>query len=115
VNRESFVNAVRLAVQDSAVTGTISVLSRPPGRKPDEKLLVLSAWFKQLECEDRQNVERVVEMTARAAVFQLLCVLDGASAIEDGPTKGTLDLRYRRGNENISLNDDAGAVLHELL
>jgi hypothetical protein len=115
MNRESFVDAVRPAVQDSAVTDTISVLSKPPGRKADENLRVLSAWFNQLGYQDRQNVERAIEITARAALFGFLCVLDGTRAIEDGPAKGTLDLRYRQGAKDISLNDDAGEVLHELL
>lgn len=115
MNRESFVTAVRLAVQEAAVTGTISVLTRPPGRKPDENLVALSAWFNQLSVDDRQNVERVVDMTARATLFGLLCVLDGARAIESDPVKGTLDLRYRRGEADISLSDDDGEMLHELL
>jgi hypothetical protein len=115
VNRERFVDAIRLAVQDTAKTSTLSLLTRPPGRKPDAALLGLSAWFNQLGFQDRQNVEHVVEMTAHAAAFGILCVLDGARAIEDGPTKGTLDLRYRRDDVDISLNDDNGEVLHELL
>jgi hypothetical protein len=115
VDKESFVDAVRLAVQDAAITGTISLLTGPPGRKPDENLVALSAWFNRLAVSDRQNLERVVEMTAHAALFGFLCVLDGARAIESGPLKGTLDLRYRRGESDISLSDDDGEMLHELL
>ena len=75
----------------------------------------MSAWFNELATRDRQNVERVVEMAARPAVFGFLCVLDGVRTIENGPVKGQLDLRYRRGDELISLNDDHGEELHDLL
>jgi hypothetical protein len=115
MNRESFVDAARLAVQDAAVSGTISELTRPPGRKPDENLVALSVWFNQLAVDDRQNVERVVETATRTTLFDFLCVLDGGRAIESGQVKGTLDLRYRRGKVDISLNDDDGEMLHELL
>lgn len=114
MNRECFVDAVRIAVQDAVVTGTISMLSRPPGRKPMADVVALSEWYKALPSPDRQKLERVIEMTAKTTVFQLLCVLDGVVAIEDRPDKGTLDLRYRRGDMDISLNDAAGALLHEL-
>jgi hypothetical protein len=43
-----FVDAIRLGVPDSAIASTISLLSRPPGRKPDENLVALSAWFNGL-------------------------------------------------------------------
>ena len=114
LNRVRFVDSLRIAVQDATVTGTISILSRPPGRKPDDELVALAEWFNGISFQDRQNLERVIEMTARNALFQILCVLDGAKAIEDRPDKGTLDLRYRRSNIDISLNDEAGAPLHEL-
>jgi hypothetical protein len=42
MNKEAFVNAVQLAVEDGAVTSTIQLLSHLPGRKPDERLLALS-------------------------------------------------------------------------
>jgi hypothetical protein len=64
---------------------------------------------------DRQQVERVIEMTAHAALFNLLCVLDGARAIEDGPVKGTLELSYRHGKTNIILNSDDGDILYDLI
>lgn len=115
MDRELFVDAVRLVVRDSAVTNTISVLSQPPGRNPDQTLVGLSGWFDSLPLQDRQNIERIVQITAHDAVFGMLCVLDGARAIEDGPMKGTVDLRYYRGHEDISLNDYSGAPLHELL
>jgi hypothetical protein len=115
MNKEAFVNAVQLAVEDGAVTSTIQLLSHLPGRKPDERLLALSGWFNQISLSDRQQVERVIEMTAHAALFNLLCVLDGARAIEDGPVKGTLELSYRHGKTNIILNSDDGDILYDLI
>lgn len=63
------------------MTGTIAVSIRPPWRKPTEELVALAGWFNGLSFQDRESREQVIEMTAHAAVFQLLCVLDGAVAI----------------------------------
>ena len=115
MDRERFVDLIRLYVQESAIADTISILSWPPGRRPRQELLVLSTWFNGLAFDDRQNVERVIEETAHAAVFGFLCVLDGCRVIENPPERGTLDLRYHRGEVDISLNDETGSPLHELL
>jgi hypothetical protein len=113
LNRERFVGALREAVQDTAAASTISLLSRPPGRKPKQELVALSDWFNGLASHDRRRVERVIEMTA-SATFGILCVLDGVRAIEARPDKGILDLRYRRGDVDVSLNDETGEQLHDL-
>jgi streptomycin 6-kinase len=81
LDRHRFVDVLRIAVQDQAATGTINLLSKPPGRKPADELAVLSAWFTSLAPQDRQNVERVIEMTAADATFGILCILDGVRAI----------------------------------
>ena len=113
MDREGFVDVIRLVVQDGAVDSTIAVLSRPPGRKPDPALVALSGWFNSLSLQDRQNVERVIREAASYATFGFLCVLDGEKAIENPPDKGTLDLRYRRGVIDVSLTDESDAPLHE--
>jgi len=43
LDRHRFVDALRIAVQDQAATGTINLLSKPPGSKPSDELAVLSA------------------------------------------------------------------------
>jgi hypothetical protein len=115
MNKAEFVEVIRLVVQEGSVDDTRSVLSRPPGRKSVPELAALSAWFKHLSSEDRQNVLRVAQLTSGYAVFGFLCVLDGVRAIENGPNKGTLELRYRRGAVDVHLNEDEGSALHELL
>jgi hypothetical protein len=113
MNRESFVEAVRSGVYDAAISDTIALLLHPPG---PEDLVTLSAWFKQLCDEDQENLRRVAKMAAHAAVFGMLCVLDGVKAIEDRPIKGVLDLRYHHScEEDISLTDESGPMLHDLL
>jgi len=115
LNRERFVEVIRIVVQDAAVADTISLLSSPPGRRPKEDLVARSKWFNALSFQDRQQIERIIEMTERSAVFGIPCVLDGARAIEDPSDKGVVDLRYRRGDLDISLNDKTGPTLHDLL
>ena len=82
MDKRTFVDAIRVAVQEAAVVGTISMLTRPQGRRPQRESLMLSAWFNGLSFGDRQKVERLIQQTAEAAVFGFLCVLDGVRAIE---------------------------------
>jgi hypothetical protein len=114
VDKRTFVNAIRLAVEDGAVANTISALTKPPGRKPNEDILALSAWFRHLLFDDREKVERVIQQAAGAATFGFLCMLDGVTAIENGPPTGAFDLRYRRGTTEVRLNDHDGEMLHDL-
>jgi hypothetical protein len=115
VDKERFVSAIRVAVQDAAVTTVIETLMKPPGRAPDADLKLWSSWFNGLAFSDRQNVERVIQQTANAAVFGFFCVLDGVRAIEDGEPKGTLVLHYRAANSEVHLNDEDGDLLHDIL
>jgi hypothetical protein len=113
MDREIFVDAIRRVVRDAAVADTLAALSQPQGRRPGAGVVGLSAWYSQLSPLDRERLERVIEMAADGAVFGFLCVLDGARAIDS--EEGTLDLRYRKGMEDLSLNDEDGSPLHELL
>jgi hypothetical protein len=115
MDKAEFVEVIRLVVQEGSVDDTRSVLSRPPGRKPAPELVALSEWFQQLRSEDQANVLRVARLTSGYAVFGFLSVLDGVRAIDNGPNKGTLELRYRRGGVDVHLNEDTGNALHELL
>jgi len=115
MNKAEFVEVIRLVVQEGSVDDTRSVLSHPPGRESVPELVALSEWFKRLPAEDRRNVLRVAQLTSGYAVFGFLCVLDGVGAIENGPNKGTLELRYRGGDLDVHLNEDKGSALHELL
>ena len=45
---EEFVRAVKMQTSDAAARGTLQILKRPPGRKPSERLLRLSEWYKAL-------------------------------------------------------------------
>jgi hypothetical protein len=114
VDKKAFITAIQIAVEDNAVAGTISLLTNPPGRRPAEHIVKLSTWFNRLPLEDRENVERVVHQAVKSTVFGFLCVLDGARAIENGPAKGSLELRYRGITTDVHLNGNCGDMLHDL-
>lgn len=95
---EEFVAAVKNAAFDSAVTGTMKMLREgPPGRGPHPRGSALSLWFSQLSAGDQQMVVECVRDAAHAAVFGLLCVLDGVRAIDDPPHD---DLRLTATSQN---------------
>ncbi len=46
-------------------------------------------------------------------VFEFFCILDGVSAIENGPTKGELQLYFVKAGERVRLNP-SDESLHDL-
>jgi hypothetical protein len=115
MNASEFVDAIRSEVKDAATQDVMSLLERPPGRRPAPNLVSLSHWFNALPEADRLRVREVAAMASHAATFGLLTVLDGVRVIEDGADRGTLELRHIKGEASTLLNDPNGPVLHDLL
>lgn len=61
----------------------------------------------------QQMLFEAVREAAELAVFSFLCVLDGVSAIENGPEKGELRLLYTSGTESTLLNDSNEELMHD--
>src|SRR3954469_17503941 len=102
---DEFVRAIEESVYQSAVEGTISVLSSPPGRQPSRTLVELSKWFNDLSVDDKERVRAVIATAARHAVFGMLTILDGARAIRKrGEELGSLELRYVTSQQSDVLN-----------
>jgi hypothetical protein len=115
MNAKDFVDAVREFALKASVEGTISLLVSPPGRKPDEDLLAVSAWFKALSETDQTMLKRALAMVAEQAVFGVMCILDGARVIEPAGPKGTFELRFIKNGHVDVLSGPDGELLHELL
>lgn len=117
MKQEEFVDRVRTHVRDAAVEGVLSLLQRPPGRRPAAELADLGAWYAQLAPEDRDRVRRLLVLAGDQLVFGMFAVLDGSRIIEthEGP-KGHFDLRHvdPSGAETVLVGDGA-SMLHELL
>jgi hypothetical protein len=115
MNASEFVTAIRSEVQESATDETMSLLQRPPGRRPAPSLASLSHWFDALPEADRQRVREVAAMASHRAVFGFLAVLDGVRVIEDEAEKGTFELRYLKGERVTLVTDPSEPPLHDIL
>jgi hypothetical protein len=111
---DQFINSVRQVVYESAIEGTLSLISKPPGRKPPENLTTVSNWFRQLSENDQEIFKHAIAIAAHQATFGLLAVLDGVRPIEDSSVKGTLELHYVRNNQRTLLNAPNAEALHDL-
>lgn len=111
---EDFVKAVKIQTSDAAIAGTVQCLMEPPGRKPAEKLVRLSKWYKELDGKNQGMLREALRETAEMAVFEFFCILDGVSVIEDTPNKGELELHFVKGAERTRLNDSREEELHNL-
>lgn len=113
---QQFVAAIRTLVMDAAVSDTISIVLRPPGKSPSHDLVELSRWFHSLSEKDREMTRRMLALVARQAVFGLLAVLDGARKISTSESSPDyFELRHVHGSETDVFGGLHGDSLHELL
>lgn len=115
MNAEQFVDAIKTQVRDAATSGVISLIERPPGRRPSSNLVSLSQWFNKLHVVDKKRVREVAAMASDQATFGMLAVLDGVRIIENEADNGRLELRHIKDSESTLLNDLKGPQLHDLL
>lgn len=113
MTRSDFVKALKNQTSDAAFFGTKQNLEQPPGRKPREQDVKLSAWYMGLGDSDRESVDAAMLEAAELAVFSFLCILDGVSTVENDSEKGELQLQYIRSGEVFRLNDPADGLLHD--
>jgi hypothetical protein len=112
---EDFIKAIRIAVYESAIENTLSVLKEPPGRRTSPGDVALSEWYNRLPAHDKERVRATVRHAVRAAVFGVLAVLDGVRSIWNSPEEmGSFELRYVLGGKSVLLTDPDAELLHDL-
>lgn len=104
MNANEFVDVLSIAVKNSAVEDTISILDSPPGRKPSKELIELSRFYNSQDDKGKECINKIIKLTANDALFGILCVIDGVRAIEDDRNKGELVLIYQKDNKKTVLN-----------
>ena len=114
MTRSDFVQSLKIQTSDAAVYGTVSNLIKAPGRKPRDRDVALAKWYAGLPENDRSFLRIALQEAAELAVFNVLCVLDGVSTIEDGPDKGELKLQYLGKEQSLLLNDANQELLHDI-
>ncbi len=113
---QAFVAAIHEVVLDATVKGMVSILERPPGRRPAADLVQLSEWYKGLSEHDKEMAGRLVGMAARHAVFRVFGVLDGTLKVDPAATANDyFELRHVHGGAEDILTGPKGEPLHELL
>lgn len=108
MNAIEFVEIVRAQASDGAVDAVVSCLESPPGRKPSQRDLELSNWYRSIASENQAMVKAIATETARQAVFSFLALLDGVAALGEKHQAGSLRLLYTKGDaQQVLLNDPA--------
>lgn len=110
---EKFIDAIRIAVRDSAIAGSLSNLKKPPGRRPSLDSIAVSEWYGHLDRGSKKFVEIAIKNAVDAAIFNFLCVIDGVISIEDSADKGKLQL-FSIGRDLTLLNDASKRMLHDI-
>jgi hypothetical protein len=117
MNQDQFVEALRVYAADAAVHGVLSQWTSPSGRFPSKERLDRSAWFNSLPEDHRTMVQDLVADTARATLFGVLCILDGARRVVVGEEHFELRVVDDGGNSLLSSSapEQPVSALHELL
>ncbi len=110
MDKIEFTKIIKEVVSQAAIEDTLENLNDPPGRKPDEQLLVQSEWFKALSLSDREMVSKVIAEAVHESVFCFLCVLDGVRSISEAGEINNLNLSHG----GVQLNDVSGELLHDI-
>jgi hypothetical protein len=114
MKKQEFVNTIKIVVSDGSVNAIKSILQKPSGRKPDEKLRERSIWYNDLNKKDKDFVNQVIKESVDQAIFNFMCVLDGVSTIEGHGEIGVLKLYYEKGEKKVLLNDFEEDFLHDI-
>jgi hypothetical protein len=113
MDADNFIEYIKKHIRDSSVQETISILEKPPGRRPPQKIKELSSWFHAMTAEDKEKLKEVITEAIDSSLFGFLCALDGVRAIEDSENKGRLELYYNKYNEKTLINKEDGEYLHD--
>ncbi|MDR6510861.1 hypothetical protein J2792_001727 [Novosphingobium capsulatum] len=118
MDQRAFVDLLQLVVLDRLSVELVKTWQNPPGRLRSEERSRRSGWMKNLSGPERALVEEFGQDAARAAVFGVLCVLDGVRKIEDREN-GHIELHHVKNGRSELLassgNDMTLDFLHDLL
>jgi hypothetical protein len=116
MNAQDFVDAIRKVVVDATGPSIVTILRRPPGRKPAAELIELSHWYNGLSDDDRTMIDRLLGLTVRHSVFGVFEVLDSALKVDPSAAPSDyFELRHVHGGGAEVISGPQGAPLHELL
>ena len=84
----------------------------PPGREPLPTDVMLHKWYQNLDFKGRENVQLLIRLAARSALFGFMEVLDGDTGYANERT-GMYELHFVNEELDVVLNGPANAPLHE--
>lgn len=114
MNSETFIALIKEHVTKAAVANTLSVVAKPPGRRPSPGLQEAADWHSGLTEHEKDVVGEMLRQAVDSALFGLFCVLDGVRAVEDTPARGHFELHYVGKMGRTLLNDPKGEYLHDI-
>jgi hypothetical protein len=112
MNNEKFVEAIKEVIVKGAKEGVKSNITKPAGRQPQQKYIIMSSFYNKLSEHDKEMLQLVIKESVEAAIFGLLCAFDGVSVIDD--YKGEYKLYYEKDGIQTLINDPDKEYLHDL-
>lgn len=114
MDQVNFVQLVKKVVTEDTIKSVEELITNPPGRSPQKRLVDLSNWFKGLSEEDKERLRELIKDSANSAVFGFLCAIDGVRSIDNPGDKGRLLLYYEKNGDRVLLNDPDQDFLHDI-
>jgi hypothetical protein len=114
MDSEYFIKAIVSCVRESAVEDTLSVMKKPPGRKPRKKDVELSEWYNKQSLSDEEMIKNALYEAVDASLFGIFAVIDGVRTIEDSQNKGVFKLYFDKDGEKKLINEENNEYLHDI-
>ena len=116
MHNQQFVNALKLHAAKVGADSTLKQWEAPAGRSPGQLALDRSRWFVRLSDEDRAMVESLARGAGDAALFGVLCILDGVRRIDPNDEARLELVGIEQGRDNLLASSSVDAEnLHDLL
>ena len=111
---EEFVSALKLVIAEQGCEDLIDLLEDPPGRSPRKENVENSHWYNSLAPSNQDYVKRIILEALDLSVFQMLCVLDHVTFLDDSEEKTTWKLYAIKDEETHLINNPDDEELHNL-
>ena len=113
MDNDQFIELVRLLVSKLGMQAVKQNITKPAGRSPQAKYLVMSSFYNSRNNEEKEIVDLIIKESVDTAIFQFLCMLDGVIAIEN-EKEGGLKLYYESNSKRVLINDPDHDYLHDI-
>jgi hypothetical protein len=114
MDSHEFIFRIREIVRDAAISDTLTVINKPPGRKPSPDLIEATNWYRTLDADQRRNLAGVIALAIDYAVFGFFASSMGFALLKTIMSIITTSSYAMSGGTQRLLNSQDNEMLHDI-